>query len=170
MAVEQWKNQTQSTAFVLKFDRYQNLISELVSPGKTVTVTKEEREINQDRAALDNLDVFKNGILLPVKLVDPEDEREFAENPNLMSEDDLRNLLKLSKPAFVKRINEISNIYPLLRLDELAKEDDTKITAGVSQALADRIEEMTPKSPQIKSFADDGPVSEELQRRRDVRG
>ena len=155
MAVEHWKNATKSTAYVLKFDRFQNVISEVVNGGRTVTLTKEEREMNQERAANNSLDIFANGMLTPVRLVDPEDEKSFASNPNLLGEEELREMLKLSRAAFQKKIDAISTVYPLLRLQQLAEEEDAKVTTGVAQALAEKIASLRPEPPKMVSFADD---------------
>lgn len=152
---ERWKNQTRSTAFVFKYDRYRNIISEAVDPGREVVVTKEEREINQERAVSKDLDIFSNGILTPLKLVDPDDQREFAENPALLSNSELEDILKLPKKAFEARIKEISSVYPLQRLKDLTQQEDTKVTVGVVQALDARLEELRPPRPKMKSFADD---------------
>jgi hypothetical protein len=153
--VERWKNQSPTTAFVLKYDRYHEITSETVSSGRECTLSKEEREINQERAATNELDIFKNGILTPIKIIDPDDEKEFAANPNLMSGDELADLLKLSKKAFEAKIAVMTNIYPLQRLKDIAQKDDTRVTAGVLAALDARIAELKPAKPHMKSFADD---------------
>lgn len=152
---ERWKNRTVGTAFVLKYDRYHNIGSEIVGPGREVTLSKEEREINQERAASSDLDIFANGIMIPMKIIDPDDQKAFAENPHLLSDSELPELLKLSRKAFEVRLKAMTNLYPLLRLKEMTQQEDTKVTVGVVQALDERIKQLTPDSPRMKSFADE---------------
>jgi hypothetical protein len=60
---------------------------DIVDPGKKFNLTTEERRMNQELAARADMDVFSNGQLQPVRILDDvDDAREIASNPNLMSE------------------------------------------------------------------------------------
>lgn len=146
---ETWKNSSKGKRGVVKFDRYGNLIHEVIAPGRTVMLSREERQINQERAASEKLDNFSNGVMVPVKLVDPEDEKEFAANPNILTEEGLRNLFKLQWKAFEKAIGEISNPYALERLNELAQTDDElNVTVKKANVVRDRLQEINPNMAQ----------------------
>jgi len=67
---ESWRNATKGLHGVLKFDRFGNEVHEQVRPGQTVQLSTDERLLNMDRAADDSLDVFKNGTLVPVRLIE----------------------------------------------------------------------------------------------------
>src|SRR5690606_6346077 len=144
---ETWENVTKGKIFVIKFDKRGNVKHEPVRPGGKIHVTPEERQVNQERAADESLDFFKNGKLVAVKLIDgTEDLQELASNPNTKSESDLRDMLKGHWKTFEKEVAEISNVITLRRLREIALEGDATVRQlGVIDA---RIEEVSPK----KSF------------------
>jgi hypothetical protein len=125
---ETWKNATHGRHGVVKFDKRGNIEHELVGPGKTVLLTPEERALNQDRAWDDSQDVFKNGTMTPVRLLDTtEDAKEIASNPNLKSEDELRDMFKLHWKKFEAEVEQIGNTLTLERLRDIAQEGDATV-------------------------------------------
>mgnify|MGYP003340307929 FL=1 len=66
---EAWKNVTPGTVAVLKFDKRGDLAHEIISGGKMVNLTPEERRINQEMCAEEELDFFTNGVLVPVRQI-----------------------------------------------------------------------------------------------------
>lgn len=143
---ETWRNSSKSRRGVVKFDQFGNIVHELVAPGRSVVLTRAERQMNQERAANDSLDIFQNGAMVPVKLIDPDDEKEFAENPNILTEEGIKDLFKLHWKQFEKAVNEITNPYALERLQEIAGTDDS-VTVKKVQIIEARIAELNPNIP-----------------------
>lgn len=145
---ETWRNATKGRVAVLKHNGRGVLDHELVSGGKTVLLTQAERIINQDMAATEELDVFKNGTMVPVRLLDTtEDAKEIASNPNLKSEQDLRDMFKLQWKKFETEVAEISNLTTLLRLKEIAQEGDA--TVRQVNVIESRIADVDPNASVI---------------------
>lgn len=145
--LETWQNSTKGRIGVLKFDHRGDLRNELVRSGMNVHLTQAERQINQEKAASAELDVFSNGHLTPVRLLEgTEDAKEIASNPNLMGESDLRGLFKAHWKTFDTKVKEITNTITLNRL--LALSDDDSVNATVKQVATIRkqIESLTQSS------------------------
>lgn len=136
--LETWKNVSLAKHGVVRVDPYGKLAHELVSSGKTVMLSRDDRLYYQRQAASDTLDIFQNGAMVPVRLVDETDIKEFAENPNLMGEQELTDLFKLQWKRFEARLNEITNLYALERMREFAAESDD-VTVKKAQLVTDRI-------------------------------
>lgn len=84
--------------------------------------------MNSDMAANEDLDVFKNGMMVPVRLIEgTEDKAEIASNPNLKSEGDLRELFSLHWKQFESEVAKITNVTTLNRLKEIAQEGDATV-------------------------------------------
>lgn len=142
---ETWKNITKGRVGYLKLDRFGEISRDQVAAGKVLDLTPEERVMNSDRAATKDLDIFSNGWLVPVRLLeDNELSKEVASNPNLLSESDLKDLFKLQWRAFEKKVDSIDNTMILGRLQTLAEEDDSiNVTVKQSKVIADRLEALT---------------------------
>lgn len=126
--LECWKNAGMGTVGINKFDTRGNMIQEMVPGGRKIFLSPEERRMNQEVAAHDSLDVFANGMLVPVRLLDSEEDTEKLQaNVNAMSETAMKALFKSQRPAFEAKVNEISNITTLNRLLEVASEVDASI-------------------------------------------
>jgi hypothetical protein len=85
---------------------------------------RDDRLYYQRQTASDGLDIFQNGAMVPIRLIDEEDQKEFASNPNLLSEAELIDLFKLQWKRFEGKLNEITNIYALERMREYAESAD----------------------------------------------
>lgn len=136
---ETWKNAGRGSVWLNVFDPAKPgaLKHQQVRGGGTIVITTQERQVNQDRAANRDLDMFTNGTLTPVRLVDSaEDYEEIASNPNLLSEDDMRDLFKLKTPSFKKRIGEITNSIAMARMLEMAKEEESELNISMAQYKA----------------------------------
>lgn len=144
---EKWKNNTRGKHGVIKLDRFGNEIHEIVGPGKTVQLTTDERKQNQERAAHPKMDIFTNGSMSPVVLLDEEDKAEFANNPNLMTDTDLKALFKLHPATFKSKVGSIDNSYTLIRLREIAQDPDVGATVAKLKVVEDRLYEVNPNSP-----------------------
>ena len=76
---ETWKNATLGSIGILKLDVRGIEQGTVVRAGKTVSLTVDERRLNQDHAASKAKDLFSNGALTPIRLIDDEQMTESAE-------------------------------------------------------------------------------------------
>lgn len=159
--LEAWKNETAGTVVVKKLDHRGELNkTELVRGGGVVHLSTEERRMNQEMAANQRQDVFSTGVLTPVHLLDTaEDAKEIASNPNLLSEDDMRALVKGHPKTFEKRLSEIVNPTTLQRLMAIAKDEDASFKRV--EAIKDRLRGV---SPQVNEVSTAAPPPEETGR------
>lgn len=145
MEQEVWRNETRGRIGVVKYDRRGELIHELVRGGGVLSISTEERQLNQERAADEDLDVFSNGSFVPVKILDgTEDAKEIASNPNNKSETDLRDMFKLHWKKFEAEVGEIKNMTTLERLRSIAQEGDA--TVRQVDVIESRIAELNPNT------------------------
>lgn len=127
--LESWQNMSRGTHFIRRLDHRGELTRvEGVDPGKVVHISPEERRINSEQAASEDLDVFRNGIFHAVRLIeDNEEAREIAANPNAMSESDMVALVKGHPKTFTARLNGITNQVTLERLLQTAMNEDAPV-------------------------------------------
>ena len=142
---EVWRNVSKGTAVVYRFDHKGHLKDESVRGGSDVTLTSDERKINQQRARDASNDAFSNGMLQPIRLLDTvEDYESIASNPNHIGEDEMQKLFKLPVAKFRDRINEITNIVAMERIRELANDEETGAKLPLVNAANARYEELAP--------------------------
>lgn len=165
---ESWQNVTDGTVILKRTDHRGELTKDEVIVGRrTFHISSTERRLNQGLAADEGLDVFRNGILHPVKLMDDTEEaKEIAANPNLMAESEMKDLCRAHPKTFEKRLNEIANTTTLQRLLTMAHAEDASIkrVEAIEQRLADvdpnRIVEVrvagTPVGPVVQGAAAPG--------------
>lgn len=140
--LETWQNIGRGRV-VIRRDTLHGRKDEIVSGGKTFHIAEEDRRRNSELAASVDLDPFKNGVLVPVRLLDgTEDAAEIAENPNLMGETEMVALLKGNFKTLEKRVGEIRNPVVLERMLELARTEDA--TVGKLEAVKARLAEVAP--------------------------
>lgn len=141
--LETWENVTAARFVIKKFGAKGDLLDEMIGGKKRFHLSTQERHINMELAANDELDPFSNGSLAPVRLLDSTDDAEqIASNPNLMSEDEMVGLLKGNVNTLKKRVNEVRNPALLGRLKELAVEHD--VTVGKVSAIDVRLQDVAP--------------------------
>lgn len=125
---EAWKNAGLGLIVIKKTNQRGELGEEAVPGGKMIQISPGDRRVNSELAANEDLDVFRNGMLTPVRLIETEeDAKEIASNPNLMTESDMENLFKGHWKTFETRIAEIANETTLNRLLEVARSVDAKV-------------------------------------------
>lgn len=119
---ETWKNATRSTVVLKKHDRKGNLVDEVIRGGKIFAITPEERRMNQEIAANQKQDMFMNGLLAPVRLLESSDDvQELQSNPNHMTDEDIIEVFKIkSAKAFKERVSAVTNPLTLKRMLEVA--------------------------------------------------
>jgi len=143
---ETWQNPGKGDVWILVFNHEGKLESRPIRSGGKIHLTTQERMINQERAWSKDADLFSNGRLQPVRLLDTaEDYRELASNPNHLSENDLKAILKLKGAPFTNKLAKITNKLALERLVEIAQDDSLNVTMNQFKALEARIEELTPE-------------------------
>lgn len=135
--LETWKNPTEGRVWVNRLDYHGELDKvEVIAGGRTFHISSAERRLNQEMAYNADLDIFTNGTLTPIRLIEGSDDaKAFAANPNLLTEDDMRGLVKPGKgpakattDAFVDRLATIKNPATLERLLSLAREEDAPLS------------------------------------------
>lgn len=143
--VEMWENPGRSRVVVTKLDARGQRRAEMVNGGRKFHITPLERRMNQELAFDEKLDVFKNGTLRPVRLIEGnEDTPIIAANPNHMSDSDMVELLKGHAKTFAKRLTEIENAGTIERLLELAESPEVDASTSRVQLVRDRLVELTP--------------------------
>jgi hypothetical protein len=140
---ETWSNIGKGDVFVLTFDHSGRLKSVPVRSGQRITMTVRERQLNQERAYSSEVDMFSNGRLAPIRLVDSADDyEEIASNPNHLSEGDMTDVLKLKGKAFTDRLDEITNVIALERMHELASDEKANVSMAQFRTLEKRLSEV----------------------------
>lgn len=163
--METWTNQTASRVWVKKFGADGRLRDEIVAGDRPVHLTRQERQINQEMAANEELDIFKNGTMqatdATMKLLDgTEDAKEIAENPNHLSDSDIKSLVKSHHKTLEGRLKEIRNPVALQRLLEAARTEDASIStverirARLAEVAPSLYEEVTPVGGPSGQIAD----------------
>lgn len=141
--LEVWKNPGVSHVVLIRFGASGSLIEERVVGGKKVHLTPTERKINEERCVEPEFNPFRNGMLAPVRLVNAEDEAEFASNPNLMTEEEMRSIVKANPKKFVERLAALTNPILVTRLRDIAYEEDASVNRV--EAISKRLEKLAPK-------------------------
>ena len=140
--LETWESAIKGTIGVKKYDRRGDLTTEIVRGGRKLHLTPDERRYNTEAAASLEQDPFSNGMLVPVQLV--EDEEEFADNPNVISASDMSSLFELHWKQFDERLATITNVSTLMRLIELASADDADVTVRQMNSIKARVMQVDP--------------------------
>lgn len=151
-AFETWKNQGLGKVVVKRHGEYGVEKDEIVRGGKTLHITAADRRMNQERAANASLDVFTNGMLTPVRVGSAAEE--FEGNANLLTEDDMRALVKSHPKTFAKKLGEITNPVVVGKLLEIAREEDC--TVGRVETIEARLDDVNPiNTVKIQTHAPD---------------
>lgn len=136
---EVWRNDGPGTCTVNQIDPRGNLKSVSLTPGKTVGLTTEERRYNQGMVVNEGQDLFTNGWLRPIKLIEgSSDYEQLMANPNVLSDDDLLDLFDLNASDFTEKISGLTNVGTLEHLRELAEVADAR--ASQTKAISNRID------------------------------
>jgi hypothetical protein len=137
---ETW--QANSTVVLKKTDPRGNVIDLIVNKGKKFVISPIDRQINEDMSADESLNMFSNGILTPVRLIEGSDtEKIMAENPNVMTETEMRTLFSAHPKTFAKKVSEVSSPFILARMRELADEIDATVRqVAIIEARHEQVE------------------------------
>src|SRR5690606_10270809 len=143
---EAWQNTSRGSVYVKKYGARGEETTVRVLGGRVVTLSPEERRLTTMAIPPKNkhLNVFENGVLVPWQLVDSTEEyEEIASNPNLLGDSDIREALREKTPTLKKILAEISNVNLVRRFQELAAEEEDKMTMPKIRAIEARLEELT---------------------------
>jgi hypothetical protein len=124
--VETWVNAGPSLVYLTKIGEYGRRESELVYGGKVFGITPQERRFNQSQCYDAKNDPFTNGTFKPLVLLDTEPDTErLRSNPNVLDDDRVAGLFKLTGEAFSQRLLEVTNATAVDRLIDIAKQPST---------------------------------------------
>jgi len=152
---EVWMNPNAGLVYIDKTDQYGKVSSTVILPGQKFNITPQDRRNNSERAWKPEADLFTNGTLSQVKLIDTEaDYAELAENPNTIGESEIADLFKLKAVEFKKRIADISNERVLARIIEASEDEKTNATVPQQKALKARLEELVPETDPTRKLPD----------------
>lgn len=134
--VETWSNTGPSLVHLIKIGEYGRRETQLVYGERTFTLTPQERRINQSQCFDPKNDPFVNGTFKPVALLDDEpDTAVLRDNPNVLDDDDILALFKLTGDTFNERLIAITNMTAVDRLIEVAKRPATGASVGQLETL-----------------------------------
>lgn len=140
---EVWKNVSKGTTWIRRFDRGIP-VDEIVHPGGVIKITPEDRQFQMSQAASDDLDIFQNGMLQPLTLLeDHEDTASIRSNPNMLGEGEIADIFDTHWKRFETQIGQITNSALLQRVLEYAKESP-KTTNKQMNVIKERIQEIDP--------------------------
>ena len=154
---EIWKNVNPGLVYIDLDDPYTpNTRREYrIEPGATVAVSPQERRFNQSRVARQEQDLFTNGTLQPVQLIDSAmDFEEIASSPNVKTEPELRALFELKATEFKKSISDITNVRVLEQLAVMAEDETLGASLTQSKAIQARITELKPSLEEERNLGD----------------
>lgn len=143
---ELWENTTAGRICLRFYNQQGMLVDKLVGSRQKFQITPKERLLNQEMAADNTLDVFKNGTFAPVRLIESaEDLEEIRNNPNLVTDVDMKAMLsdRRSLKALQAHLDSITNPYALKRMLEIANEDEGS-TARQVKAIEERLKAVSP--------------------------
>lgn len=141
--LETWENASPGKVWVWKGDaRTGALKDEVIASGQKLMIKNEDRIMNQDMAAQDDLDIFKNGTMMPVRLVDADEQKELASNPNFISESEMKDLFSGHWKTFETKVGSITNAGVLQRMLDISSDVDAKVRQV--EVLKARLTELNP--------------------------
>lgn len=146
---EVWENPGKGRVAIKKYDVNGRERVDLIGGGRKFSITPRERKLNQELVAVEHLDVFTNGTLRPVRLLEgDEDAKVIASNPNHLSESDMADLLKAHWKVFDERVEKINNVGTLERLLEVAQDETVGATVRAVAKLHERLSALRPSEVQ----------------------
>lgn len=118
--METWRNESESSFSLRRRKENGALESWIVSGRRVFHLTPIERRLNQMETAREADDPFRNGLFTNLMLVEGEaDLAEVRDNPNQLSESQMRELYDGPFRAMERRVAELANPVTLRRLHEV---------------------------------------------------
>jgi hypothetical protein len=164
--VETWQNETLGIVAINRVGEYGRQTVDLIQGGRRFQVTPQERRMNQNATNSTEQDVFTNGTLRPLNLIDgdPDTERLMA-NPNILKEGELSAIFLLKGEMFRQRIAEITNPASVSRIIDLARDPAHEASLFQYECVKRREMELRgdfdePKTSTVTSGNGSGPRAE----------
>lgn len=159
---EVWENATQSNLVIRKRGEYGVEQEERVTGRKRLEITARDRRMNEDRIANPRNNPFRNGTLVPLVLTaESHDAEELVNNPNLMTEEEMKALVGAPDKRFNERLKTIDNATVLQRLLAVAGEQDVRLSRYAAiEAHLDDVKEIV--TVQNKKFTVEQGVRKEV--------
>ncbi len=135
--VEVWRNTANGPRWYVTYDVHGRESSKVVPPNRTFTLTVFERQINQEKAASPELDLFRNGTFLLQKPSEETSEHEIT-SPNALTDQELEELaLNLTQghdevESVLERITTPNTLHRLME-QLVAEGADEEILAPVRE-------------------------------------
>jgi hypothetical protein len=139
VTLEAWRNATRGRVIIQRLGPLGQLVGEIVRGGAVVHITKQERDINESRA-IPELNVFRNGVLMPIDLPDTPETAELQANANVMNDAAMRSLFKMKLETFQKRIQQITAPWVLESILTVGREVDCSVKQ--EQAIKERLAQL----------------------------
>lgn len=140
-ALEIWENVTEALLGLLKLDHRGANAEVLVRGGGKVTLTPEEREINEAMIPDEKFNPFRNGMLRAVKLTDSPDATP-VDSSAALSDEELAEFFKKPAAAFSKALKEVESSVLLQRL--VTHGEQNEATVKQVDAVKARLAEVDP--------------------------
>lgn len=133
---ERWHNNRKGRVVLIRLGEYGRKTEELIPPGKDFLITPAERRANQVAAATPAQDMFTNGALSPLQLIEGEpDTLKLLANPNTITVEDIHEIFRNKGTGFLDKIAEITSVNTIDRLLEAAQEPANRVLVEQFQAL-----------------------------------
>jgi len=153
---EKWKNVSSVTQWVIATDGYGQRVGRKVLPGREIAVRPSERSEIQHRVAHEKNDIFTNGDMVPVTLVESAPDFAEIQDNDYLSESDLEDVLKGRADALRERVAEIESPTTIKRLLDMCEAKD--LASSKVKVLEERYEKLTEYVPR---FLGDGTGGED---------
>lgn len=126
--VELWKNTASGMRWYLSFDLQGREATKTVPGGRTFTLTTFDRQLNQERAATAEQDLFRNGTFVLARKSEETDEEEIF-SPNALTDKEIETVVNdvvYGDLKIADVIDQIDSGVTLFRLQEaFVLEDET---------------------------------------------
>lgn len=114
---ETWKNEARGPVGVVRVDKLTGTRVDLISPGRTVILTAEERRLTEDKVVREVDNPFRNGWLVCTSIAETsEDVARIRSDPNVISKTEIDDLFKANLGPMEKKLAAITSPVALARV------------------------------------------------------
>lgn len=155
--LELWKNTALGQRWIICFDLQGRETTRVVQPESTFTLSTFERQINQERAALPEMDLFRDGTFVLMKESD-ETVVDEVKSPSSMTDaeitqfvndvmfvDGKESKVKAQAEFLEVMLEDITSVDTVRRL--LAAFDEAGAAATITKALEKKQKSLIPNAP-----------------------
>lgn len=135
---ETWHNNMAGRIYIKRYGDFGQVKTELIQADKNFTLTPDERRMNENES-VPALNMFTNGTLSPVSLVEGEmDNERLLRSPNNVTEEDVEQIIGLKGERLEARLETITSLTVMDRLIEEAKKPHAKVYMVDYQRMLNR--------------------------------